>query len=114
MPDDSLEPKADAFLENLRRSLRPSGAPGTAMFDRGLASRLRGLLSDTTLHRGLPDLARIAGPSRISDPVYQTIAALYAMHPEERSEGNFGHVCRTLAVGREDAFERRFRKLLAC
>lgn len=114
MADDPFETRADAFLESLRRSLRPVSPSGETAVDRGAASRLRALLSETTLHRGLPDLARIAGPTHIGDAVYQTVAALYAIHPQECPTGNFGDVCRKLARDREDAFERRFRKILAC
>jgi CRISPR type I-E-associated protein CasB/Cse2 len=103
--------QADQFMNRLRRAIRPYGPDGP--IDRGTASRLRGLLVGSIAYRGLPDLAAIAGPDQLDNPVHQTIAALYALHPEEQAMGNFGTVCRTLAKDNEAAFRQRFMQILS-
>jgi CRISPR type I-E-associated protein CasB/Cse2 len=107
--DPTLEAQADQFMKLLRRTIRPYGPDGP--IDRGAAARLRALLSESTAHRGWPDLAAIAGANQLGDPVCQTVAALYALHPKERATGDFGTVCRELADG-EAAFEPRFMQVL--
>jgi CRISPR type I-E-associated protein CasB/Cse2 len=49
----------------------------------------------------------------VGDQVLETVAGLFAYHPEETDMGAFGITCRELA--RENSsFEGRFRRLLSC
>jgi CRISPR type I-E-associated protein CasB/Cse2 len=64
-----------------------------------------------------PVIADLGGD--IERPVYTTIAALYAMHPEESNTPNFGATCRQIALQESgdvklpESHERRFRRLIA-
>ncbi len=102
-------PLAQSFVERLLKL--------TEKKDRGRLAELRRALSPTTESQAWPALGALAG-SLAFEPklrlVYQTVGALYALHPEHQPIGNFGVTCRHLAQGREEAFERRFRRLLAC
>lgn len=85
--------------------------------DRGRLAELRRALSPTTEHQAWPALGALAGArafEREHRLIYLTVGALFALHPAHRAIGNFGVTCRHLARDREDAFERRFRRLLAC
>lgn len=85
--------------------------------DRGRLAELRRGLSPTTEHQAWPALGALAGPLAFKPNgrlIYQTVGALFALHPAHKAIGNLGVTCRHLAQGREDAFERRFRRLLAC
>jgi CRISPR system Cascade subunit CasB len=92
--------RADAMLAWLR-SLRN---------DRGAMANLRCALVPARRHRAWPLLARVGG---IDDPIAETVAALYAYHPDETGKGNLGDTCRQLA-GTHNSFDGRFRRLLAC
>jgi CRISPR system Cascade subunit CasB len=78
--------------------------------DRGAMADLRCALSSARLPRAWPLLARVGG---IGDPRVETVAGLFAWHPEETHQGNFGTTCRLLAA-KNTSFEARFQRLLAC
>lgn len=78
--------------------------------DRGAMADLRRALNPVQRHRAWPLLASFGG---IDDPRYETVAGLFAYHPEETSSGNLGTTCRRLS-GDHSTFEGRFRRLLAC
>lgn len=88
--------------------------------DRGALANLRKLLSQTPEKRcqgylplGKMGLAWAIGADQIAA---RTSAGLFGYHPKhEPKEGNFGRTCRKLAKATsEEAFERHFRRLLAC
>lgn len=89
--------------------------------DRGRLAELRRGLSPTTEHQAWPALGALAG-SRAFEPnrhlIYQTVGALFALHPAHKAIGNLGVTCRHLRKEtnpqKEDPFDRRFRRLLAC
>ena len=78
--------------------------------DRGALANLRCALIPARRDRAWPLLARVGG---IDDPITETVAALYAYHPDETINGNLGDTCRQLA-GTHNSFDGRFRRLLAC
>lgn len=78
--------------------------------DRGAMANLRGALRPAQRHRAWPLLGRVGGIGR---PIYETLAGLYAHHPEEDSTGNIGRTCRRLS-GEHNSFDGRFRRLLSC
>lgn len=92
--------------------------------DRGLLADLRCALVESKRHRAWPVLAAFSG---VGDDwkalCVQTVAGLYAMHPKETAQGDFGTTCRALLSDDErqnlhDAREvgplsRRFQHLLA-
>lgn len=92
--------------------------------DRGLMADLRCALVESKRHRAWPALAALGG---VGDDwramCVQTVAGLYATHPKEASEGDFGTTCRallsdderkTLHEAREvGPLSRRFQHLLA-
>jgi CRISPR system Cascade subunit CasB len=87
--------------------------------DRGLMAALRCVLVDSKKHRAWPALSRI-GVS-VGDDVSAFIAGLFATHPMERAEGNFGTTCRAIERERGERrgednkltpTERRFQSLL--
>lgn len=90
-----------AWLLNYLRQLKE---------DRGAMADLRRALNPVQRHRAWPLLARFGG---IDDPRYETVAGLFAYHPDETSSGNLGTTCRRLS-GDHNTFEGRFRRLLAC
>lgn len=49
----------------------------------------------------------------IDNPRIETVAGLFAYHPEETKIGNFGTTCRRLAA-ENNSFDGRFRRLLSC
>ncbi len=82
--------------------------------DRGAMAELRRALNPAQRHRAWPLLARVGG---IGDPRTETVAGLYAYHPDETNQGNFGTTCRRLAgerAGESNSFDARFCRLLAC
>ncbi len=109
MNESKLSPKdrAAAFVGSLRR----------ARNDRGkLAALRRGLTDNPQLQvDAWPVVAGLGGD--IGNPVFITVAALFASHPEESNARSFGETCRRIALGdsREipDSFQSRFRRLLA-
>jgi CRISPR system Cascade subunit CasB len=88
------------FLEYLRRQKN----------DRGAMADLRRAINPAQAHRAWPLLAPFGG---IGDERLETIAALFAYHPEETTFGNLGTTCRRLS-GEHSTFDGRFRRLLAC
>jgi CRISPR system Cascade subunit CasB len=98
------------LLEQLRRRKE----------DRGMMADLRCALVESKKHRAWPLLHRLG--LAVTDEVAAIVAALYATHPEETREGNFGATCRAMQSYRGDTrgddskltpTERRFLHLLA-
>lgn len=88
--------------------------------DRGIMANLRCILVENKKHRAWPALNRL-GVS-INDNISAFIAGLYATHPDEMSDGNFGNTCRAIGQRRGDnrsddskltPTERRFQHVLA-
>jgi CRISPR system Cascade subunit CasB len=98
------DPKSDAkrVLEYLRRFRN----------DRGVMADLRCALSPSPAKRARawPLLARVGG---IGNPRVETVAGLFAYHPEEAPTGNLGSTCLRLKAQNE-SFDGRFRRLLSC
>jgi CRISPR system Cascade subunit CasB len=99
-----------SLLEQLRRHKE----------DRGMMADLRCPLVESKKHRTWPVLHRL-GVS-VANQVAAIVAALYATHPEETREGDFGATCRAVQTRRGDnrsddskltPTERRFLHLLA-
>jgi len=78
--------------------------------DRGAMADLRCALNLAKLPRAWPLLARLGG---IGNPRIETIAGLFAYHPDETYTGNLGTTCLRLK-GQNESFDARFRRLLAC
>jgi CRISPR system Cascade subunit CasB len=78
--------------------------------DRGAMADLRCALSPARLPRAWPLLARVGG---IGNSRIETLAGLFAYHPEETGQGNLGTTCRQLWIG-NSSFDNRFRRLLSC
>ncbi len=78
--------------------------------DRGAMADLRCALNPVKLPRAWPLLGRIGG---IGDGIIETVAGLFAYHPDECHSGNLGTTCRQLAELNK-SFDARFRRLLAC
>lgn len=78
--------------------------------DRGAMADLRCALNPTRRARAWPLLARVGGIDRT---IYETVAGLFAYHPDETHTGNVGTTCRRLA-GENNSFDGRFRRLLSC
>ena len=81
---------------------------------------LRCTLIEGKRHRAWPALNRIH--VGVGEDVKALVAALYATHPEEASQGNFGTTCKVLEAKRDGGAkgddkltptERRFQHLLA-
>lgn len=102
MSSEQLDPKEDArrLLGYLRR----------LKDDRGAMADLRCGLNPTRVPRAWPWLGAVGG---IGNQRIETIAGLYAYHPEETHSGNIGTTCRRLA-GENNTFDGRFRRLLSC
>lgn len=65
--------------------------------DRGLMANLRCALVESKRHRAWPYLGRLGGiGDKHINKAVQTIAGLYATHPEETQNGNIGALCRGL------------------
>ena len=88
--------------------------------DRGLMANLRCVLVDNKKHRAWPAMNRLGVAT--NDDVSAFVAGLFATHPEETSNGNFGTTCRVIEQRRGDKrsddnkltpIERRFQYLLA-
>lgn len=92
--------------------------------DRGVMADLRCALVDGKRHRAWPYLGYLGGiGDQPSERAVQTIAGLYATHPEETQEGDFGGMCHKF-LGEEERnkldtaegvgpISRRFQHLLA-
>jgi CRISPR system Cascade subunit CasB len=99
----------NGFLERLRKYKN----------DRGMMADLRCVLVESKRHRAWPALYRIGIP--IDDEVRPFVAGLFAAHPEETSDGNFGKTCKQIEQRRDQKAsdekltptERRFQQLLA-
>lgn len=102
MTTTQTDPKevAARFLKHLRQFKN----------DRGAMADLRRALNAAQRHRAWPLLARFGG---IDEPRFETVAGLFAHHPEETTAGNLGTTCRQLS-GEHNSFEGRFRRLLSC
>jgi CRISPR type I-E-associated protein CasB/Cse2 len=78
----------------------------------GVRASLRSWFSDAARPRAFPALMSILGS--LDDDNFNTVAALYAYHPEHRQDaGSLGALCRKLS-GENSTFEGRFRRLLLC
>jgi CRISPR system Cascade subunit CasB len=78
--------------------------------DRGAMAELRCALSPTKLPRAWPLLGRLGG---IGNSRIETIAGLFAHHPDETTSGNLGTTCLRLKKA-FDSRDTRFRRLLGC
>jgi CRISPR system Cascade subunit CasB len=78
--------------------------------DRGAMADLRRALNPNQRSRAWPLLARVDG---IDNRVIETVAGLFAYHPNETSTGNLGSTIRELAEDKA-SFDGRFRRLLSC
>lgn len=78
--------------------------------NRGAMADLRCAITDTRRPRAWPWLAAVGG---IENYVIETVAGLFAYHPEETAEGNIGTTCQRLSA-EHSTFDARFRRLLAC
>jgi CRISPR system Cascade subunit CasB len=78
--------------------------------DRGAMADLRCALNPARLPRAWPLLGRIGG---IGNNIIETVAGLFAYHPDECHSGNLGTTCLRLK-GINESFDARFRRLLAC
>jgi CRISPR system Cascade subunit CasB len=78
--------------------------------NRGAMADLRCALNPALRARAWPLLARVGGIGR---PIHETVAGLFAYHPEEVNTGNLGTTCRRLAA-ENSSFDARFRRLLSC
>ena len=78
--------------------------------DRGAMSDLRSALKPSQRYRAWPLLGSVGG---IGNIIYETVAGLYAYHPDETKTGNLGTTCRNLSA-EHNTFEARFLRLLTC
>ena len=102
MSTSSFIEQATAHIERLRQRAA----------DPGVRAALRHWLSEAARPRSFPALMRIRGT--LKDEDFNTVAALYAYHPDHRANaGNFGALCSRLS-GQNNSFEGRFRRLLLC
>jgi CRISPR system Cascade subunit CasB len=86
--------------------------------DRGVMAELRCALVDSKRHRAYPYLGWCGGIGQgHSARVKQTVAGLYASHPEMTSNGNTGSLCREMCRPDEDLekgpMAKRLQYLLA-
>jgi CRISPR type I-E-associated protein CasB/Cse2 len=80
--------------------------------DPGCRAALRHWLSDAGRPRAYQALMDLRGT--LDDEDFNTVAALYAYHPNHSDNGGtLGHVCRFLSAGLS-TFEGRFKRLLLC
>ena len=88
--------------------------------DRGMMANLRCIFMESKKHRAWPVLNRLG--VQIADEVSAYVAGLYATHPEETDNGDFGTTCKTIEQKRNERqgddskltpIERRFQHLLA-
>jgi CRISPR type I-E-associated protein CasB/Cse2 len=95
--------------------------------DRGVRARLRRGLSETTRQEAWTVLGPYFGPMAIGNPVYETVAGCFALHPPlvpASNIGNFGDTMREVMRDKkreekdkrreEEETHTRFRRLLAC
>jgi CRISPR type I-E-associated protein CasB/Cse2 len=83
--------------------------------DKGKMAALRRGLSPSTVMNAWPVVADLGG--EIGQPVFVTLAALYATHPESSTDQSFGETCRRIgSQGSDkplDSHVHRFRRLLS-
>lgn len=88
--------------------------------NRGVMANLRCVLVDNKKHRAWPALNRLG--VEINNDVSAFVAGIFATHPEESVNKNFGTTCKTIELKRDDRrndenkltpTERRFQHLLA-
>jgi CRISPR system Cascade subunit CasB len=87
--------------------------------NRGPLAKLRRGLSETTRHEACFVLGRLFGPVAVGDPVFETVAGCFAIHPipAKPAIGNFGATMwRVMGdkMTKDDEPHARFRRLLAC
>jgi CRISPR type I-E-associated protein CasB/Cse2 len=104
MTERTFDPQeaASALMSHLRRLQK----------DRGAMADLRCALNPVRRARAWPLLGQL-GRHAIGDPRYETVAGLFAYHPDETHDGNLGTTCRRLA-SENNSFDGRFRRLLSC
>lgn len=98
-----------SFLERLRKFKE----------DRGMMANLRCFLVENKKHRAWPALSRIG--IDISNDAAAYVAGLYATHPDETEQGNFGSTCKRIERERNESgdenkltpTERRFQQILS-
>ena len=102
MSDTQQDPKEEAkrLLDYLRKFKD----------DRGAMADLRCALSPAKRPRAWPLLARVGG---IGNRSIETLAGLFAYHPDETDSGNIGTTCWRLKA-ENNSFDARFRRLLSC
>ena len=109
MNEAKLKPsdRAAAFVGALRRMRDDRGK---------MAALRRGLTDNPALHVDAWQVVASLGGD-IGQPIFITVAALFASHPQESNARNFGETCRRIALGDgkeiPDSFQSRFRRLLA-
>ncbi|MBI5552155.1 MAG: type I-E CRISPR-associated protein Cse2/CasB [Desulfobacterales bacterium] len=88
--------------------------------DRAMMANLRCVLVEGKKHRAWPVLNRLE--VLITDDVSAYVAGLFATHPEETTNGNFGVTCLAIELNNREKqskdskispMERRFQHLLA-
>jgi CRISPR system Cascade subunit CasB len=97
--------KADSFVGRLKRWKN----------DRGALANLRCALRPKLRSRAWPLLAQLTNLKSPSLVIYETVAGLWAMDPENHRTGcgNFGVTCRNLSASHV-SFDLRFRRLIDC
>lgn len=102
MSNNSFKEQAAARLTRLRERCN----------DSGFRSALRHWLSDAARPRAYQALMELRGT--LADENFNTVAALYAYHPQHSEDGgSLGLLCHELAAG-FSTFEGRFKRLLLC
>jgi len=101
--------KADAFKDQARQWIDQLVELKT---NRGKLADLRCWFRDASKGRAYQTLIGLRGS--LDDDAFNTVAALYAYHPEHREgAGNMGAILRRLAR-EHNTFEGRMRRLLCC
>jgi CRISPR type I-E-associated protein CasB/Cse2 len=102
MSNESFTEQATERLARLRKRCA----------DPGFRAALRHWLSDAGRPRAYQALMDLRGT--LDDEDFNTVAALYAYHPDHSDNGGtLGHLCRSLSAGLS-TFEGRFKRLLLC
>ncbi len=78
--------------------------------DRGAMADLRCALTPAKLPRAWQWLGHVGG---IGNRRMETVAGLFAYHPDETQTGSLGMTCRRLST-ENNSFDGRFRRLLSC
>lgn len=104
MNTESFNQLAASWLDRLRERCE----------DPGFRASLRNWLSDSEKRRAraYPALMEVRGT--LDDAAFNTVAALYAHHPEHQADDSSpGRLCQRLAAD-FNTFEGRFKRLLTC